>query len=155
MKNILILIISITLITGCTNNDDNETDCSLFDPIFPNLYIKIVDFTGNNLLENEMINLDNIIVEGDFSNVGFIFVSENEETNELGNSLLLSIPNESISRYTIHISDTETINLDFKTEQIKIDCDITYNIPTEVEFRTEKLEITEIETLQYVIEIEL
>ena len=66
-------LILIGLLLSCSNNDDDGIDCSLFDPAFPELYIRLVDETGTNLIDNGTIDPDNITIEGNFSNADFRF----------------------------------------------------------------------------------
>ena len=73
MKKVFVIIIIGFLFPSCTSDDDG-IDCEIFDPAFPSLFIRIVDATGANLIENENIDPNNITVEGDFPNAGFQFI---------------------------------------------------------------------------------
>ena len=152
MKKIVILIISIITFINCKSGID---ECSLFDPVFPTLHLKIVDSTGANLIENGTFKPEDITVKGDFFNASFKFVPENENNSNLNNSLFLSIPNQLTSRYTINLNETETVAIDFKTEFTEIDCGVTYYKPIEAKVKTKVLELMEFESLQYYIVIEL
>ena len=70
------------LFTSCSSDDDNGIDCSLFDPAFPELYIRLVDETGANLIENGTFDPENITIEGDFSNPDFRYIPPSEYDDE-------------------------------------------------------------------------
>lgn len=158
MKKIILLIITVTIFMGCSKNEDEEEiDCSLYDPIFPSLYVRIVDSTGENLIDNGTIDPNNISVEGDFPGAGFQFVPENELLNsdadlrELDNSLRLFNPNESTFQYTINLDDIdETIKINFTAELTRIPCDITFFKPIEGVYKNQALELREVRSLQFV-----
>lgn len=160
MKKIFRLILLVLLFSNCSN-DDVGIDCALFDPAFPNLYLRIVDNTGANLIENGTIDPNNITVEGDFSGAGFRFIPADEfanpdsEIREFDNTLNLFIPYESTFQYSINLDDYETINVNFKAEHTKIPCDLSYYKPIEAEFKDDKLELKEIPPLQYIVVVEL
>ena len=157
MKRIsLLLIISVITFNNCTQKDDDDTvDCSLFDPVFPSLYLKIVDINGINLFENGTFKSEDVSIEGDFSNADFNFISVKEDNRSLDNSLSLSIPNQLKSTYTIKLNDSEIIVVDFKTKEVKISCGVSYYKPLEAQLLTENLELKEFDQLQYYIVIEL
>ena len=115
-------LILIGLLLSCSNNDDDGIDCSLFDPAFPELYIRLVDETGTNLIDNGTIDPDNITIEGNFS------------IREFDNTLLLYIPNESTFRYTVNLDDTDSVDIDFTAELTRIPCNISYFTPNGVEY---------------------
>jgi hypothetical protein len=162
MKKLIFLLIMIPIWIGCSNNnDDDGIDCALFDPALPSLFIRIVDSTGANLIENGTIDPDNLSVEGRFSGAGFQFIPANEFANpdadirELDNSISLFIPYEPTFQYIIHLDDMETIKVDFTAELTRIPCDITYYKPIEGVFNNEALELTQISSLQFLAIIEL
>ena len=45
---------------SCKTDDDNDIDCALFDPANSNLFIKLIDSDGNNLIENNTFIADDI-----------------------------------------------------------------------------------------------
>ncbi len=161
MKKVFAITLIGLLFTSCLSSDDDGIDCELFDPAFPTLFIRIVDATGANLIENGTIDPNNIMVEGDFPNAGFQFIPANEfavpdaDIREFDNSLNLSIPNELSFQYTIDLDDFETINVGFNAELTRIPCEITYFTPIEVTFKDEIIELTEISSLQFLVIIEL
>lgn len=152
-RGVLILVFTVTTLISCSNKDGE--DCSLFDPVFPSLYLKIVDSNGTNLLENETFKSEDISVKGNFSNASFVFVSENEDNINLNNTLFLAIPNQLESKYSIQLNDSEIIEIDFKVEKVEIACNISYNKPVEALFREENLELKEFDSLQYYLVVEL
>ncbi|QYA26919.1 hypothetical protein G3I01_15920 [Gramella sp. MT6] len=107
-KRLTILLIGI-LISSCSNNDDDGIDCSIFDPAILELYIRLVDENGDNLIENGTIDPENITVEGDFSNPGFRYIPPNEfaepdaDIRKYDNTLFLFIPNQPKFEYTIFL----------------------------------------------------
>ena len=161
MKKVFVIILMGFLVFSCLSDDDDGIDCKLFDPAFPSLYIRIVDATGVNLIENGTIDSENITVQGDLANAGFRFVPADEfavpdaDIREFDNSLNLYIPNESSFQYSINLDDFETINLGFNAELTRIPCDITYFTPTSVTFNEEPIELTEMSSLQLLVIIEL
>ncbi len=147
MKKILTLFLIGILISSCSNNDDEEViDCSLFDPAFPELYIRLVDETGTNLIENETIDPEDITVEGDFSNPGFRYIpphgfaEPDSDIRKYDNTLFLFIPNESKFEYTINLNDTTSIILEFDARFAELPCEVSYFIPTKLTFNNQNIE---------------
>ncbi|MFS4494579.1 hypothetical protein [Maribacter sp. 2308TA10-17] len=160
MKNVFAIIL-IGFIVCCSGDEEDQIDCSLFDPAFPSLFIRIVNATGDNLIENETIDPNNITVEGDFANAGFQFIPANEfavpdsDIRAFDNSLNLYIPNESSFKYTVDLDDFEVIEVGFEAALTRIPCDITYFIPTRVTFNGQMLALTEISPLEFLVIVEL
>jgi len=163
MKKILTILLIGILISSCSNNDDDGIDCSLFDPAFPELYIRLVDETGANLIENGTVDPENIIVEGDFSNPGFRYIPPNEfaepdaDIRKYDNTLYLFIPNKSKSEYTINLNDTTSIILEFDARFAELPCDVSYFIPTKLIYNGQNIESENAETdeLIFLAEIEI
>lgn len=161
MKKVFTIILITLLLPSCSGDDDDGIDCALFDPAFPSVYIRIVDATGANLIENETIDPNNITVEGDFPYAGFHFIPANEfavpgaDIRVFDNSLNLFIPNESSFQYTIDLDGYETISVGFDAELTRIPCGITYYKPIGVTFNGETIELKEISSLQFLVIIEL
>lgn len=142
MKKILTLILIGFLISSCSSDDDNEINCALFDPAFPELYIRLVDGTGVNLIENGTIDPENITVEGDFSNPDFRYIPTNEfaesdaDIRKYDNSLSLLIPRESKFEYTINLNVTTSIILEFDAKFAEIPCEISFFVPINLSLTT-------------------
>lgn len=161
MKKLFTLILIGLLLSSCSNDDEEGIDCALFDPAFPSLYVRLVDDSGTNLIENGTIDPDDISVDGDFPGAGFQFVPANEYANPdaeitaFDNSLHLNIPQQPTFHYNINLGDLETIAIDFEGEFTEIPCDLSYYIPIEAQFNGEKLDVREISSLQYLVVITL
>lgn len=156
MKKTIIFILIGLLLSSCSNNDDNTINCATFDPFFPELYIRLVDETGNNLIENGTIEPNDITVEGDFPNPLFRLVTPEDAVVEaFSNTLILAIPNQSIFRYTINLNDTDSIDIDFNNELIELVCDVSFFSPSAVELNGETIELSEIEARLFLVDIEL
>lgn len=139
-----------------------EINCELFDTAFPLLFIRLVDSSGNNLIENETIDPNNVSVEGDFPRADFEFVPADEFANPdayiraLDNSLRLFLPNEATFQYVIHLDDLDkTIKVDFTAELTKIPCDLSYFKPIEGSYNDETLKLKEVPPLQFVAVLEI
>ncbi|SHJ96475.1 hypothetical protein SAMN04487911_1772 [Arenibacter nanhaiticus] len=161
MKKLLTLFLIGILLTSCSNDDDNGIDCSLFDPAFPELYIRLVDETGTNLIENGTIDPENITVEGDFSNPGFRYIPPSEYDDayirKYDNTLYLFIPNQSNFEYTINLDDPTSIFLNFEARFAELPCGVSYYIPTKLTYNNQNIdsENTESDELTFLAEIEL
>ena len=162
MKKILTVLLIGILISSCSNNDDEGIDCSLFDPAFPELYIRLVDETGANLIENGTIDPENITVKGNFSNPGFRYVPPNEfaepnaDIRKYDNTLFLFIANESNFEYTINLNDTTSIILKFDARFAELPCEVSYFIPTKLTFNNQNIESENEESeLRFLAEIKI
>ena len=163
MKKLLTLFLIGILLTSCSNDDDNGIDCSLFDPAFPELYIRLVAETGANLIENGTIDPENITVEGDFSNPGFRYIPPSEfgepdaEIRKYDNTLFLFIANESNFEYTINLDDSISIILNFEARFAELPCEVSYYIPTKLTYNNQNIESENAESneLTFLAEIQL
>ncbi|MDF0705575.1 hypothetical protein [Flagellimonas okinawensis] len=161
MKKLLTLFLIGILFTSCSSDDDNGIDCSLFDPAFPELYIRLVDETGANLIENGTIDPENITVEGDFSNPGFRYIPpsqyDDEYIKKYDNTIYLFIPNESNFEFTINLDDSTSIILNFEARFVELPCEVSYYIPTKLTYNNQNVESENAETdeLRFLAEIKL
>jgi len=62
MKQPFLLFIILCIMASCSKDEKETIDCALFDPAISNLFIKLVDEEGNNLIENETYIADDITV---------------------------------------------------------------------------------------------
>jgi hypothetical protein len=143
IKKICILISLVFF--NCSNNKDEEINCALFDPVIPELYIRLIDENGANLFENRTFDPKNITIESDFPNPIFHFNSSNETSKpnipEYYNTLTLAIPRESKFEYTINLNDTTTIILAFDAELVETFCGVSYYVPTGVLFNNQYIDL--------------
>lgn len=94
------------LILFSCKDDKDEIDCSLFDPANPNLYIKLLDSNGNNLIENNTYKPNEITVSFNgqtITNVVFTTVKG------LENLITLNVMGtEGNNQFDIKLSNSET-----------------------------------------------
>jgi hypothetical protein len=160
VKNQTLLILALIISMGCSSDDD-KIDCALYDPGFASLYVKFIDNSGENLIENGTIDPSDISVEGDFSEASFRFNPANEfavpdaDIRQLDNTIELIIPNTSTFQYVIRLSSTVLITLDFSAEITRLPCNLSYYDPTAVVFNDIEFGLTEIRTLYNLAEIQL
>ncbi len=158
IKKLVVLVIMIPIWIGCSNDDD-EIDCALINTVSPNLYLRIVDNTGTNLIENGTIDPNDISVESDFLGAGFRFIPSDEfsdtDFREFDNTLQLFIANTSIFQYTINFNNMDTISIDFTSDLTKILCGSASFKPIDATFNSETLELIEVSTLQFLVVIVL
>ncbi|MCM4171999.1 hypothetical protein DHD32_10945 [Arenibacter sp. TNZ] len=153
------LIAAIFLLNGCS--EDDNIDCALFDPAFPSLFLKLIDASGNNLIELGTIDPNAIRVDGEFPNAGFIFIPANEfavpdtDIRKLDNTIQLFIPTESHYQYSIHLSDSDSLLVDFSAKLTRIPCGLSYFLPTGVVVKNVEFEFTELSPLQFLVVIKL
>jgi len=161
MRKLFFLTALLTIIIGCST-DDEEIDCSLFDPIFPELYIRLVDDAGVNLIDNGTINPKNFSVEGDFSGANFQVVPLNgsaasePDSGKSDNTLSLFIPRKATFQYTIILNDIDkSFTIGFTAEPMRLPCDITFFKPINGLYDNQTLELSEVRSLQFVTDLEI
>ena len=163
MKKILNLFLIGIFFTSCSNDDNDGINCELFDPAFPELYIRLVDETGVNLIGNGTIDPENITVEGNFSSPGFRYVPPSEfsepddDIRKYDNTIFLFIPGQSKFEYTINLSNTNSIILEFDARLAELPCGISFFIPTQLTYNNQNVESENAETdeLKFLAEIEI
>ncbi|MBZ9619158.1 hypothetical protein [Psychroflexus lacisalsi] len=158
MKKLIFLICMIPILNGCssTNDDNDEIDCALIDIAIPSLYVKIIDSTNANLIENGTIYPDKIEVDGNFQNPSFRFIPESVSVDpEFFNTLNLFIPNATNFQYTLHLDDLETIVIDFTAERISFICDVTYYEPSKAIINNLEVELIEVKPLRYMVVVKI
>jgi hypothetical protein len=153
MKKLIIILALI--LCSCSEDEDGGIDCSLVDVAYPSLNVKIVDSTGENLIENGSINPDHIEVEGNFDNADFLFVPEDEFSSpELHNSLSLFIPFQSQFQYILHLDDLDSVTIDFSAELIEAPC-VNFFKPTNAFIDGVEVDLQEEVTLQFLVVVEI
>jgi hypothetical protein len=112
----LSIIICVLCLTSCKNNDKEEIDCALFDPAISNLFIKLIDAEGNNLIENETYIADDITVlfnESTYTNVVYNDVQGIENLIVLN---LIGINGDNTIKINLSNDITDTLILNLTTE---------------------------------------
>jgi|AntAceMinimDraft_5_1070358.scaffolds.fasta_scaffold31829_3 hypothetical protein len=161
MKKTFLFVGVFSLLFSCVDDNEPEIDCRLFDPIFPTLFIKFVDQSGNNLIENGTINTDSLRVMGSFPNVGIAFVQENEfampdaDIRKLDNTIELSLTDQVQYQYSVYFSQTDSVVVDVSAELTKIPCNISYYTPKGVRFKDTDVELEEVPPLQFLAVLEI
>lgn len=155
-KRILVVVLGLVLMISCKSSNE-DVNCLTFDAEAPQLFVRIIDAEGTNLIENGTIDSTSMNIEGDFLDASFQFVPANQfgDFSEFDNSLALFIPNESTFQYTINIDNFETVVLDFNAELIRLPCDISFFEPFSANFNTKELELELFEPHQFLVVIEL
>ena len=156
MKSALKLLFVFILFIGCSNDEDETIDCNLVDIALPALHLRLVDNTGENLLESGSVDPETITIEADFGDVSFVYIPEieNVEPNAAGSiiqhSLAVFLPNSLENfQYQINVAGYETVNLDILAEENEEPCsDLSIPVGALVNGQTlEQIEISEIEML--------
>lgn len=160
MKKSLLVFGLMGLLCACAD-DEPEIDCSLFDPAFPTLFIKWVDESGNNLITNGSIQPDSLRVAGNFPNAGFFFNPGSnfggaaDDIRQLDNTMELILPDRPEFRYTLFLSQNDSLVLDFTAEFTKLPCNLSYYRPTGVRLQGTELDLIVVPTLQFLVALEL
>ncbi|RCS25959.1 hypothetical protein DUT90_09260 [Polaribacter sp. WD7] len=155
MKKLILLVLGFGVIISCYEKEN--INCLTFEIERPQLFIKIINNEGVNLIENGTINSTNITIEENSSNISFTFIPEGQfgDFNEFDNSIALTVPNESDFRYTVAINDFETIVLDFTLVLTNALCNVSFFQPESVNFNDKELQLMEFPPRQYLIVVAL
>lgn len=143
MKKLIIFILIGFLFSNCSN-EDHEVDCERYDPAFPELYIKLLDSNGNNLITNGTFDPDEItLVSGE--SIRFHLPSQfalpDADIRIYDNTLKLSIPRQTTFEYVIQLAENNTISLKYSAIEKKILCGLSYFVPTGARLENEPLEL--------------
>ena len=156
MKLFLRLLCVSILFIGCSNDDTEAIDCNLVDIALPALHLRLVDNTGENLLESGSVDPETITIEADFGDVSFVYIPEIENvepnlaSSTIQHSLAVSLPTSLENfQYQISVAGYETVNLDILAEENEEPCsDLSIPVGASVNGEAlEKIEISEIEML--------
>lgn len=107
MRNFIIFLCFLSIWSCKTDKDD--IDCSLYDFESRSLFIKLVDTEGNNLIENETYNADDIIILFNDYEIKNVVVKNVESINNL--VVLNLIGTAGDNEFNIKLSNTEIDNL--------------------------------------------
>lgn len=141
------------MFASCESTDDEVIDCTLFDPSFPQFFVKFVDNDGNNLIENGSLSPKDIKVSGDFENAfGHVVPGSHFKFPE-NNTLNLGLAQKISFEYHIEIKETLLRTLKFTAEKRKIPCDISFFVPLTVSYGNLALQLDEESALKYFVAI--
>lgn len=109
MKQPFLLFIILCIIASCSKDEKETIDCALFDPAISNLFIKLVDAEGNNLIENETYIADDItVLFNDYLYTNVVF----NDVEGIENLITLNvIGNDGDNTIKIQLSSEETDTL--------------------------------------------
>ena len=159
-KNLLFIALC-SIVLSCSDDNEPEIDCRLFDPAFPSLFISLVDVNGANLFENGTIDSDSLRVTGDFEGAGFVFNPANEfavpdaENRKLDNTIGLAVPNLATFEHTIFWSQNDSIVVGVTGALTRIPCNISYFTPVNASYEGSQITLTEVPPLQFLVVLEL
>lgn len=162
-KNFIFLLLIGILISGCSNNDDDGIDCALVDFAAPGIFIRLVDETGANLIENNTIDPEKITVEGDFEDPRFWYNPPHEYAEpdspirRYDHTLSLFVPRVSTLEYTVHLNESSAVVIKFEAKFAQLPCEISYYIPTNLTYNGQSIasENMDYDELVYLAEIEI
>lgn len=109
MKQPFLLFIILCIMASCSKDEKETIDCALFDPAISNLFIKLVDAEGNNLIENETYIADDItVLFNDYLYTNVVF----NDVEGIENLITLNvIGNDGDNTIKIQLSSEETDTL--------------------------------------------
>ncbi len=152
MKTTLRYLFLLVFLVGCSGDDsrdDVETECDdlIFDQfIYPEFFLRFVDASGVNLLENGSIDPENIVIEDDSGDpVSVFYTPEDENYSEaLYYSLIVTMPRDSETlQGHISIDGFESVEVTFRAEQVGSPC-FYYKVPIGASANGEDLEQIEL-----------
>ncbi|MDN3595817.1 hypothetical protein [Zunongwangia endophytica] len=167
MKVTLRYLFLLVFLVGCAGDDDGETECSsrqdvLLDSYYsPQCLIRLVDASGENLIENGSIDPETIKIESDLGDPGFVYIPEieyaepNSKLSEAQYSLgVFLLGYTETFQYQISIDGYETVDLVLQAEQIEEPC-YSYIIPVGASVNGEVLEEIEISEFELLVVLPL
>lgn len=105
MRKTVLLILTLFLFNSCTNNNQDEIDCRLFDPVIQHLLVELVDENGINLLENGTFDKETIKIR--LNSAEF----QATKLDIFENSIAIQLLEQGAKTYEIVLSETETDTL--------------------------------------------
>ncbi|WBL22472.1 hypothetical protein [Zunongwangia sp. HRR-M8] len=163
MKASLRFLFLLVFLVGCASDDDGEIDCNFEANAFldsyysPQFLLRLVDASGENLLENGSIDPETITIESDLGNPGFVYISEIEyaETNSIYSEIEYSLGvymlgSKESFKYQISVEGFETVEVIIQAEQIEEPC-YSYIIPVGASVNGEVLEEIEISETELLV----
>lgn len=129
-------LISIFIFTGCTNDNGTLVQCAAIDYAVPGLLIEIVDTNGNNLLDNETYNSNEISVVIDNDNISRIVKEDNRTYIII--SLTDSIKNKEL-KVILSPSETDTMTVQLKNITTGAPCYFLFSEATGVIYNENSL----------------
>ena len=162
MRATLRFLFLLVFLLGCAGDDDEEIECSLeenalLDSYYsPQFLIRLVDASGENLLENGSIDPEIITIQSDSGNSDFVYIPEieNAAPNSIASEIQYSLGvfmlgGKETYKYQISVEGFETTDLVIRAEQIEEPC-YSYIIPISASINGEvlaQIEVSETELL--------
>jgi hypothetical protein len=112
MKFFFLLFCSLSLFS-CKNDVEPEIDCALFDPFISNLFIKLVDSEGQNLIENHAYIADDITVFFNGNTYTNVVLNDVPDIENLITVNLIGVDGDNtlINHLSEEVTDTLILNL--------------------------------------------
>ena len=162
MRATLRFLFLLVFLVGCAGDDEEEIECSLeknalLDSYYsPQFLIRLVDASGENLLENGSIDPEIITIQSASGNSDFVYIPEieNTATNTIASEIQYSLGvfmagGKETYKYQISVEGFETTDLVIRAEQIEEPC-YSYIIPISASINGEvlaQIEVSETELL--------